>query len=208
MRTALRAGIAIYNDGHYHAAHDAWEAHWLDLEEGTPDERLLHGLIQFTAAVHHAHHRNWTGAIGLAESAGEYLAELDPDYRECNVGAARRFLADLAVDPELIERRAPLALSHEGEILTLTDCTPVETAAAAAVLAEEWGYDEEPVVRAGEYLYADVDRGRSETPFQALLRDFVSGAETDRDVIYQRLGQHVDRRESRAADVSGLFDDR
>ncbi|MFB6301121.1 MAG: DUF309 domain-containing protein, partial [Halobacteriales archaeon] len=52
MDAHLRAGIAIYNAGGYHAAHDAWEDHWLDLESGTDDERFLHGLIQFTAAVH------------------------------------------------------------------------------------------------------------------------------------------------------------
>jgi len=55
---ALRAGIAIHNAGHYHAAHDAWEDEWLELDDGS-DERLLHGLIQFTAAIHHA--RNRTG---------------------------------------------------------------------------------------------------------------------------------------------------
>ena len=32
MRNRLRAGVAIYNDGYYHAAHDAWEERWLDLE--------------------------------------------------------------------------------------------------------------------------------------------------------------------------------
>ena len=69
MREHLRAGIAVYNAGEYHAAHDAWEDYWLDLERGTDDERLLHGLIQFTAAVHHAEERNWEGAVGLAESA-------------------------------------------------------------------------------------------------------------------------------------------
>lgn len=206
MRAPLRAGIAVYNDGHYHAAHDAWEAQWLDLETGTDDERLLHGLIQFTAAVHHAHRGNWEGAVGLAESAREYLAELNAAYRACNVGAARRFLADLAADPELIERRAPLALSHEGEILTLADCTPAETAVAAHVLAEKWGYDEEPIERAGAFLRADIDRGRAETPFQALLKDFVAGDGANRAIIYQRLEQHVDRRRSEVEDVAGLFE--
>ncbi|NIS31883.1 MAG: DUF309 domain-containing protein, partial [Actinobacteria bacterium] len=60
MDAHLRAGIAIYNAGGYHAAHDAWEDHWLELEAGTDDERFLHGLIQFTAAVHHAQGANWT----------------------------------------------------------------------------------------------------------------------------------------------------
>jgi predicted metal-dependent hydrolase len=73
MESHLRAGVAVYNAGQYHAAHDAWEDHWLDLEQGTDDEQFLHGLIQFTAAVHHARTRNWSGATGLASSARDYL---------------------------------------------------------------------------------------------------------------------------------------
>ncbi|WP_247729780.1 DUF309 domain-containing protein [Halovivax limisalsi] len=206
METALRAGIAVYNDGHYHAAHDAWEAHWLDLESGTGDEVLLHGLIQFTAAVHHAHGRNWEGAVGLAESARDYLADLPADYRGCNVGAARRFLAALAADPELVERRRPLSLSHEGTILTLSDCSPAEIAVAATVLADEWGYDEGVVERAGEYALTGAERDRTGTPFRALLRDFVAGDAKNRDIAYQRLRQRVDRRDSTIADVEGLFE--
>ncbi|MFC6725607.1 DUF309 domain-containing protein, partial [Halobium palmae] len=41
MDDALRAGVAIYNAGDYHAAHDAWEDVWLDLPEGTDDGRAL-----------------------------------------------------------------------------------------------------------------------------------------------------------------------
>ncbi|MFC3957680.1 DUF309 domain-containing protein [Halovivax cerinus] len=206
MRTPLRAGIAVYNEGHYHAAHDAWEDHWLDLEAGTADERLLHGLIQFTAAVHHARRRNWEGSVGLARSAGEYLADLPPDYRGCNVDAIRRFLADLADDPALIERRAPLALSHDGDILTLEECSPPEIAVAAAVLAEEWGYDGAVVERAGKFLGDELGRERTGTPFLALLSEFAAGDPANRDVVYQRLGQHVERREVRESDVEGLFE--
>ena len=35
--------------------------------------------------------------------------------------------------------------------------------------------------------------------------DFATG-EGSRDLVYQRLGQHVDRRASEEADVEGLFD--
>ncbi|WP_254864051.1 DUF309 domain-containing protein [Halovivax gelatinilyticus] len=207
MRTALRVGIAIYNDGHYHAAHDAWEGHWLDLESGTPEERLLHGLIQFTAAVYHACDRNWEGAVGLATSAGEYLDGIDAEYRGCNVDEVGRYLRALATDPEGIERGQPLALTHEGERLTLADLTPEETVVAANVLAEEWDYDEELFERAGDAALEALDEGDEGTPFLALLFDFVRGDESDRAVIYQRLEALVDRRESRRRDVEGLFDE-
>ena len=207
MRTSLRAGVAIYNDGHFHAAHDAWEAHWLDLEAGTADELLLHGLIQFTGAVYHAHNRNWAGTVGLAESAVEYLTDLEDDYRDCNVADVRRYLERLGDDPELIERRPPLALTHEDAAITLADCDPAETAVAAAVLAEEWGFEEEPIERAGEYALADLDADRTDSSFLAMLADFVDGDPRGRALIYQRLCQHVDRRESRDRDVEGLFDE-
>ena len=76
MNAHLRAGVAVYNAGRFHAAHDAWEEYWLGLESGADDERFLHGLIQFTAVVYHATEDNWSGAQGLAESAREYLADL------------------------------------------------------------------------------------------------------------------------------------
>ena len=46
MDAHLRAGAAIYNTGEFHAAHDAWEELWLDMDDG-PDRDLLQGLIQF-----------------------------------------------------------------------------------------------------------------------------------------------------------------
>ena len=205
MDESLRAGVAIYNDGHYHAAHDAWEAHWLELESGTADELLLHGLIQFTAAVYHARNRNWEGAVGLAESARGYLDGIRADYREVNVGAVRRYLADLADDPELIERRRPLALSHGGEVLTLADLTPAEIAISAEVLAEEWGYDEAPIERAGEFALADLAAGRDDSRFVSLLYDFVREDDA-RGVVYDRLVGHVERRDGRRDDVDGLFE--
>lgn len=204
MRTPLRAGIAVYNEGYYHAAHDAWEDHWLDLETGSADERLLHGLIQFTAAVYHARERNWTGAVGLAESGRGYLAALEPDERGCNVGDVRRFLAALERDPELIERRPALALSHDGVVLSFDELDPAETAAAATVLAEAWGYDEEPLERAGAYALADLEAGRDDSRFLSLLYDFVR-EDAARGVIYRRLESHVERRTSKEEDVEGLF---
>ncbi|MFC7131744.1 MULTISPECIES: DUF309 domain-containing protein [Salinibaculum] len=205
MDAHLRAGIAVYNAGGYHAAHDAWEDHWLDLESGTDDERFLHGLIQFTAAVFHARNGNWSGATGLATSAREYLAGLDDDYRGVDVAAVRSYLGDLAADPECIERRPPLALAHEGDRLALTDLDFESTAVAADVLAEEHGYDEAVVADAVEYARADLDDGKTESPFVTFLFDFVRDPES-RGIVAQRLAEHVERRRSREEDVEGLFD--
>ena len=205
MDAHLRAGVAIYNAGRYHAAHDAWEDHWLDLESGTDDERFLHGLIQFTAAVFHARNGNWSGATGLAESAGEYLADLSGAHREVNVASVREYLRTLAADPEVIERRAPLSLTLAGTVVRPADLDLDATLVAAAVLAEGDGYDESVIDRASEYARTDLDAEVASSPFVSLLFDFVREP-ADRAVVFQRLSEHVDRRRSRETDVDGLFD--
>ncbi|MXV63411.1 DUF309 domain-containing protein [Natronorubrum sp. JWXQ-INN-674] len=204
MRDQLRAGAAIYNAGYYHAAHDAWEAHWLDLESGTDDERLLHGLIQFTAAVYHARNRNWVGAVGLADSAHEYLAELPETARAVRLSPIRSFLADLAADPELIERRPPVGLEHEGERPALSTLAFGPTAIAATVLADELGFDAEPIEQARTYARRDLEAGDDDSRFITLLFDFVR-EEEHRGIVYRRLTSHVGRREARESDVEGLF---
>ncbi|SDQ19126.1 DUF309 domain-containing protein [Natronobacterium texcoconense] len=204
MREQLRAGAAIYNDGYYHAAHDAWEEYWLDLESGTDDELLLHGLIQLSGAVYHARTGNWEGAVGLAESADDYLESLPPTYRDVPLEGIRSYLASLAADPELLERRPPVRIAHEGAVPTLETLDVAATAIAAVVLAEELGFDEEPVARARTYARRDLEAGEDDSQFIALLFDFVR-EDDHRGLVYQRLSEHVSRRQSREEDVEGLF---
>jgi len=203
MDAHLRAGLAVYNAGRYHAAHDAWEDYWLDLDDGD-DERFLHGLIQFTAVVHHGTGENWSGAQGLAESAGEYLAALPADYRGLRLGPVRSFLAGLATDPELVERRPPVGLEHEGTPLSLSDLDFGPTAIGAVVMAEEFGYDEEPIEQARAYARRDLEAGADDSQFIALLFDFVREGQ-HRGIVFQRLDEHVGRRQAREEDVDGLF---
>ncbi|MFP8952965.1 DUF309 domain-containing protein [Natrialbaceae archaeon A-arb3/5] len=205
MRDQLRAGVAIYNDGYYHAAHDAWEDHWLDLEDGTDDEYLLHGLIQTSAAVYHARERNWEGAIGLATSAGEYLSGPPATHRGVSLPPIRSYLDRLATDPELVERRPPVRIEHEGEVPTLADLEFESTVVAAVVLAEELGFDAEPIERARTYAEDDLVAGEDNSQFIALLFDFVL-EDDHRGIIFQRLSEHVDRRRAREEDVAGLFE--
>ncbi|MFB6221927.1 MAG: DUF309 domain-containing protein [Halolamina sp.] len=198
MDAHLRAGVAVYNEGEYHAAHDAWEDHWLDLEPGTDDERFLHGLIQFTAAVFHARNRNWSGAVGLADSGREYLKG-GGDYRGVNVHTARAYLRALEADPERVERARPPALTVDGEALLFDDLGFEAAAVAAGVLAEEYGYDESLFEQAAAYAREDFVDGETTSPFVTLVRDFL---ETDgkHDSVYHRLEQRVRRREARIED--------
>ena len=205
MRAELRAGVAIYNAGEYHAAHDAWEDRWLGLESGSDDERLLHGLIQFTAAIHHARRRNWEGAVGLAESARDYLSGLPADYRGVDLGPVRSALESLSNDPEWIERRRPPRLIHEGETLALDDLEFEPAAVAARVFGEEDERFEGSVVeRAIAYAEDEIESGDETGRFVALVLAFARGDE--REIAYRRLADQVDRRRSRDRDVDGLFE--
>ncbi len=204
MEANLRVGIAIYNAGEHHAAHDAWEAQWLTLESGTEDERFLHGLIQFTAAIYHARNRNWAGATGLAKSAQEYLSVLPSVYRGVDVLSVRRALATLETDPESIERQRPPKLTYDGSALMLDELDFAETCVAAEILAEEYGYDEEQIESAIELAAQAVSQDES-NQFVGLLFSFVREHD-NRGLIFERLSQHLSRQHRRDEDVSGLFD--
>lgn len=203
MNRSLRVGIALFNDEWYHSAHDAWEPVWLTLSEGN-DKRFLQGLIQYTAAVHHARGRNWSGAIGLAESAHGYLEGLSEPYEGVSLDPVRGALLALAADPEWIERAVPPRLIHRDSPITLTDLDTPECLLAAPILAAAADYDTEPVERACEYANEALD-ARDSNPFLALCTDFVREP-AHRDLVYGRLVEHVSRRRSRERDVDGLFD--
>ena len=204
MEQALRAGMAIYNAGEFHAAHDAWEAPWLDRDRGTDDERLLHGLIQFTAAIHHATEGNPEGARGLAASAREYLDGLE-GYRGVNVGDARGYLESLLADPTGIGPADAPELTIEGVPPSLDTAAFEVGAIAAHVLAEEYGYGEKVIETAIEYARRDLADGEETSPFVTLVLDFAR-EEDHRAVVAQRLGEHVERCEAREADLKGLFE--
>ena len=206
MDESLRAGIAVYNAGATHAAHDAWEDHWLGLDEGTDDERLLHGLIQFTAAVYHAQQRNWSGAVGLAGSAQEYLAALPNRYRGVDLTAVRTYLRRLEADPERIERASPPLLVYKGRPLAAADLSVEEITLAAETIAEDSEtYDLAVVKQAADYAHEEVDS--VDTEFISLLTTFVDEGE-HRGIVYNRLAAQVERRQQKQQDVAGLFEPR
>ena len=46
------AGIDLYNEGEFHAAHDAWEERWMG-EVGWQEKLFLQAMIQSAVAFHH-----------------------------------------------------------------------------------------------------------------------------------------------------------
>ncbi|MEF8779173.1 MAG: DUF309 domain-containing protein [Haloferacaceae archaeon] len=202
---SLRAGLALYAAGEYHAAHEPWEDVWLELEDGTDDERLFHGLIQYTAAVHHARDRNWEGAVGLAGSGREYLAGLPGTYRGVDVDAAVSYLAALERDPERIERGDPEPLGYDGGTLEATDLDLSELATAAVALGDEYGTYEADVL--GDAIEIAREEARAGSAgVTTLLFDFVAGEGPSREFVYDRLAAQVSRRRRQRDDIDDLFE--
>jgi predicted metal-dependent hydrolase len=202
----VRAGVALYTAGRYRAAHDPWEAAWHGATG--EDDPFLHGLVQFTAAVHHGLAGNREGATGLARSAQEYLAGLPSPYRGIDLDTMRAFLPSLEHDPESAAEEPP-ELRFEGRQLALSDLEfPAARHAAAAIAEDLDDYDEAVMERAGEYAVADLEAGRATTPFVALVLDFVAPGDVSRGLVYARLEAHVEKRDAEASDVDGLFDAR
>jgi Domain of unknown function (DUF309). len=195
VEPALRAGLALYVDGQFHAAHEPWEAVWLDATGET--ERLLHGLIQLTAALHHTTEQNWAGARGLAETAPEYLAGLDRPHG-VELDPAREFCRRLAADPVVAERAPPPPVAHHGRRVGFDSLGEPGLRRAVTAVAAETGDDT-------DVLESAVEFADGTGPFRPLIVDFL-GRAADRRVIYQRLSEHVDRRRHEAADVRGLFE--
>jgi predicted metal-dependent hydrolase len=207
--------LALFNDGYYHAAHDPLEAAWLVSDRDDTRGRFLQGLVQLTAAVHHARGRNWEGCVGLAERAREYLDAVPDSYGGVDVALVRRVLGTLASDPEVVERRAMPALAFEGEVVSRERLDPEAAALVAEALAEERGLDETVIERAAAYAREDRKREASDevaatarneaAKLERFLVDFAT-IDDDYAIVYQRLVEHVERRDQRASDVDGLFD--
>lgn len=203
MDTALRAGVALYTAGDYHAAHEPWEETWLDLPDGD-DERLLHGLLQFTGAVYHARGRNWDGAVGLAESAQGYLDPLPTRYRGIDIDSVIAALQTLEADPEMIERGPAPPLCYQGRQLTAADLEIEGITTAAGVVADEYdAYEAAIIERAVEYAREEATGSQSQ--FIGQLTAFVDDRDR-RALIYDRLRRKVERRQAKREDVSGLFE--
>lgn len=72
-RTALLAGVALFDAGHYFEAHEVWERPWLT--EPDPEvRRFLQALIQLAAGFHKL--RSPGGGPSAARLLGKAIAKL------------------------------------------------------------------------------------------------------------------------------------
>ena len=88
---ALRRGAALFDEGRFWEAHEAWEEAWLE-EDG--DVRLfLQGLIQVAAGYHKATvQAQPNGCVKLLRSGLDKLEPLPPEFLGVSLG---RFLPEV-----------------------------------------------------------------------------------------------------------------
>jgi|SRR6185312_9509351 len=102
---ALAEGLRCYEAGEFFAAHEAWEAVWLQSEE--PDKTFLQGVIQVTAAFHHLQRNNPLGATLLLQAALRRLEPYPPNFGGISAALLsndiRERLQALHSDPSLRE---------------------------------------------------------------------------------------------------------
>ena len=197
----IRAGAALFNTGHYLAAHEPWEERWLDASAGDRDD-CLQGLIQATAAVYKSKIENRSGAKGLANSAQEYLDGTSVRDANVDTGELSAWLARLEADPGLGTREHPPRLRVDGTVVTPSNLAFPAAGLAVEAVAET--RDDEIVERALAYAQADLAAGRPTSPFVTLTLDYLRDDEND--IIRTRLAQHVERRAAKDEDVAGLFE--
>jgi hypothetical protein len=189
----LRAGAALFNAGHYLAAHEPLEERWLQAPRGERDD-CLQGLVQASAAVHKARTGNWSGAVGLAESGSGYLDG-------CGYEPLRAWLVRLESDPELAERERPPPVRVNGDIVSPANLRFPAAGIAAEALAET--REDDAIVRAVEYAERDIAAGDETSEFVTLTLAYLRD---DGSAVRDRLAQHVERRHAKEADVQGLFE--
>lgn len=199
---ALRAGAALFNEGHVLAAHDPWEAAWLPLTDGR-DERLLHGLIAAAAATHHAAHHNWSGAVGCADNAVTYLGDAGAAPRGVDSLPVREWCQRLAADPVVIERSSPPSIRIEEATPRFDDLGLSAALLAVPVLADAVDPGDAAAFETAVEL-AREEEGTARTTFTELLFAFLRSPDA-RPQVAARLADHVELATRKRRDVDDLF---
>ena len=74
---ALAEGAALFDEGRYFDAHEAWEHLWRRTVPG-PERALVQSLIQLAAALHLAHERTRARPAGAVRNLEKAAAKLAP----------------------------------------------------------------------------------------------------------------------------------
>jgi predicted metal-dependent hydrolase len=93
-RDALEEGIALFNEGKYFEAHEAWEDLWLN-ERDASEKRFYQGLIMAAGAMLHYKKRECAGANSLLEKSIPMIQEGMHSHPNLRIGDLTRALDGL-----------------------------------------------------------------------------------------------------------------
>jgi uncharacterized protein len=100
----LAEGLRCYRAGEFFAAHEHWEAVWLELQG--PEKTFLQALIQVAAALHHFRRGNREGTASLLQAA---LRRLDLHSSSCGGIAVTPLCEEIREWLRALEAGAPLS---------------------------------------------------------------------------------------------------
>jgi predicted metal-dependent hydrolase len=103
-RSALIAGIELFNAQKFWHAHEAWETPWLTAEGDA--RQFLQGLIQLAAAYHHVQRGTFRGGVRLFDAALRRLGNFPANYADVDRASA---VATALVHRERIARGEQIA---------------------------------------------------------------------------------------------------
>ena len=102
LEAALTAGVQLFNDGKYLAAHEAFEDPW-EANEGAADADFYKGLIQASIALYKLADGNVEGALQLYQGHRRFLGRFLPEHRGIDVqgflASMLTFFRPLLMDP-------------------------------------------------------------------------------------------------------------
>ena len=216
---AIAAGAALFNEGRFLAARDAWNAGRRAPDDGAgsagddvgstdgdrdspDDEPLLRALAATAAATQRAADGVRSGAAERADDAAAALRGVaDPQ----GVGQApvREWTERLAAGSEAEGTADAPRIRVDGEAPTVDGLSLAAVAVAAPALANA-GEPGDPAVLATASDFAREERGTGRTEFAELLFAYLRTPDA-RPQVAARLGDHVEREERKRRDVDGLF---
>jgi predicted metal-dependent hydrolase len=122
LQRCLERGRALFNQGQFWEAHEAWEEAWVDHEDDAV-RLLLQGLIQVAAGCHKGVvQQNARGAVRLLGSALEKLVPHQDGALGLRLDRFRQEVGQL--------RERARAWEAGGEPLTRASCPSLDRAAA------------------------------------------------------------------------------
>ncbi|WP_336002759.1 DUF309 domain-containing protein [Halorientalis halophila] len=104
LRRATVHGVALYNAGAYHEAHDCFEDEWYNYGSGSTESKFCHGMVQVAAGAYkHVDFEDDDGMRSLFRTALQYLRDVPRDYYGVDLLDVRTVLTNALSDPDALD---------------------------------------------------------------------------------------------------------